>query len=283
MLDVLVVGSGPLGVALAGRVSRAGMSVLVLEQGPAGTSPPGSHLRNAEPYQSDPDAFLQEAVRRCHFFDPQAPEAGLPGASTSALVGGQGALWTNNCPRIPEFQRWAPPDPDEWVRLDEQAEQVLGVVEDPFAGSLRQQAVRERLAPALREQKREVLPQRMAGHALPGGKVRETSWPGSRSAPAAGSSRWCIRGAGCEGGVRPGGDPGRAGGAGRGRLRHACSAVALGNPSPRAGTRPELSAGAHGPVRARPAAVPPPAPTCRPACASPPPRAIPGIRWCCAT
>ena len=45
--DVVIVGSGPLGVAAARRLAQSGASVLVLEEGPAISDPPGTHVRNA--------------------------------------------------------------------------------------------------------------------------------------------------------------------------------------------------------------------------------------------
>ena len=42
--DVIVVGSGPLGIIAACRIAEGGRRVLVLEQGAAITQPPGSHL-----------------------------------------------------------------------------------------------------------------------------------------------------------------------------------------------------------------------------------------------
>ena len=56
--DVIVVGSGPLGMIAACRIAEGGRRVLVLEQGAAITQPPGSHLRNTDRFQDDPDSYL---------------------------------------------------------------------------------------------------------------------------------------------------------------------------------------------------------------------------------
>ena len=70
--DVLVVGSGPLGAAVARRLAEHGRSVLILEQGPPITDPPGSHVRNAARYRTDPDAYLDIATQQLAFFDDTA-------------------------------------------------------------------------------------------------------------------------------------------------------------------------------------------------------------------
>ena len=60
--DALVVGSGPLGTTVARRLAEHGRTVLILEQGPAISDPPGSHVRNAVRFRTDPDAYLKVAA-----------------------------------------------------------------------------------------------------------------------------------------------------------------------------------------------------------------------------
>jgi choline dehydrogenase-like flavoprotein len=52
--DVLVVGSGPLGATVARRLAEHGRTVQILEQGPAISHPPASHVRNAVCFRADP-------------------------------------------------------------------------------------------------------------------------------------------------------------------------------------------------------------------------------------
>ncbi|MBM4267335.1 MAG: hypothetical protein FJ144_12120 [Deltaproteobacteria bacterium] len=170
--DAIVVGSGPVGVVTARRLAESGRRVLVLEQGVAISDPPGSHLRNAEPLQREPDAFFASADPHFDYFDRAAAPAGLPGACTTAAVGGQGVLWTNNCPRaVRGLER---PDllaDEEWGRCYGVAEAYLGVHADAFAGSVRQRRIAERLAAVLAPHGRSVIPQAFAGRVLGAGRI----------------------------------------------------------------------------------------------------------------
>src|ERR1700758_1113967 len=97
--DVIIVGSGPIGAVSATSLAKRGKNVLLLDAGDAVSVPPGAHLRNQQQYQENPDRFFEEIGRWCRFFDPEAPSTGLPGANKTEAVGGQGLIWTNNCPR----------------------------------------------------------------------------------------------------------------------------------------------------------------------------------------
>jgi choline dehydrogenase-like flavoprotein len=147
--DAVIVGSGPLGVACARLLAERGLSVTVVEAGPAITEPPGAHFRNQPRFVRDPDSYFAAIDRYL------APIAGdLPGAADSSLVGGQGVLWTNNCPRAVGFERWDAMTPHEWERAYSAAEALLQVVADPSAGSHVDRAIRERLRGVLSEQGR---------------------------------------------------------------------------------------------------------------------------------
>ena len=47
--DIVVVGSGAGGAAIAGELARNGRTTLIVEAGPKRTDPPGSHVRNNTP------------------------------------------------------------------------------------------------------------------------------------------------------------------------------------------------------------------------------------------
>lgn len=141
--DVLVVGSGPVGVTVARRLAERGRQVALLEAGPAITEPPGSHLRNQPAIQSDQDGYFGTVEQYL-----QVVAGDLPGASDSSLVGGQGILWTNNCPRASEFERWETMSAREWEKYYAEAETYVQVA-DAFAGSKTGHRISERLGSVL--------------------------------------------------------------------------------------------------------------------------------------
>lgn len=142
--DVLVVGSGPLGATVARRLAEHGRSVLMLEQGPAISDPPGSHVRNDVRFRKDPDTYLEVAAGHLAHFDRAAPRDGLPGAAVTKARGGQGAIWTNLCPR--GDARWGALSSAQWEEYYAIAEKYLGVQAEGFEVSVRQQRIRAKLA-----------------------------------------------------------------------------------------------------------------------------------------
>lgn len=152
--EVIVIGSGPLGTSLARRLAEGGRSVLILEQGPAITDPPASHVRNAPRFRDDPDAYLEIAAARLDYFDSDAPRDAMPGAAVTNLRGGQGIIWTNLCPR--GDAPWDALSPAQWDACYGTAEAYLGVQQEWFEESQRQQRIREALTPYLAGQGRRV-------------------------------------------------------------------------------------------------------------------------------
>ena len=163
---IVVVGSGPIGAVAARRFSEAGEQVTLLEAGGPISSPPGSHVRNQARFQQDPDSYFAGIAGYFRYFDETAPPAGLPGASTSTAVGGQGVLWTNNCPRPAPFERWSVMPDVEWDRYLGDAERYLDVNDDTFGASVRQRCITERLRAPLAADGREIVGQPIAGKLL---------------------------------------------------------------------------------------------------------------------
>ena len=161
---VVVIGSGPIGAVAARRLAEAGRAVTILESGPAISDPPGSHVRNQARFQRDPDSYLAGISSDFSYFDETASPRGLPGASVTAAVGGQGVLWTNNCPRPASSERGELLTAAEWDRYLGAAERYLEVADAAFAESVRQQRISERLGPTLAAAGREIREQPMAGH-----------------------------------------------------------------------------------------------------------------------
>jgi len=73
-------------------------------------------------------------------------------------------LWTNNCPRPTPPERGDLLSSTEWDHYFSAAETYLGVGHGTFDGSVRQQRIRDRLAPRLEAAGREIREQPMAGH-----------------------------------------------------------------------------------------------------------------------
>ena len=169
--DVLIVGSGPVGTAIARRLAESGLEVTVLESGTAITDPPGSHLRNQPRFQQNPDTFFSGVEPYLQSPNESPTSSDLPGASDSSLVGGQGILWTNNCPRMAGFERWEAMAPMEWERWYSEAEDMLQVVSDPTAASRTGQGVCDSLRSALADQGRIIRGLPLSGRLLPEGRI----------------------------------------------------------------------------------------------------------------
>lgn len=170
--DIVVVGSGPLGALVARRLADRGETVTILEAGSTLLEPAGSHLRNHAPYSQDRDRFIEKVVSLHRPCSPEAGPEGLPGAGVANLIGGRGLLWTNNCPRIPEFQRWDALSPDEWEHYFGQAEEQFEVLPDPCPNGILQMQLSNALERPLAEQGRQIVPQPTACRIDDDGTVR---------------------------------------------------------------------------------------------------------------
>lgn len=187
--DIIVVGSGPLGIAAARRLAESGLSVTVVEAGTPITEPPGSHFRNQARFQQNPDSFFG-AIER--YFVPIGGD--LPGAAVSSLLGGQGILWTNNCPRAAAFERWDAMTAEQWEQAYAAAEEILQVVPDPTAASRTGNAIRSRLDGLLAAEGRAILGLPLSGKVLPEGGIHFNSpWEILEATAAAVRERIAVR------------------------------------------------------------------------------------------
>lgn len=116
----------------------------MFEQGHAISDPPGSHIRNDVCFRKDPDAYLDVATGHLVHFDSAAPRDRLPGAAVTKARGGQGAIWTNLCPR--GDARWGALTSAQWDEYYAIAEKYLGVEAEGFEASVRQRRIRAKLA-----------------------------------------------------------------------------------------------------------------------------------------
>jgi choline dehydrogenase-like flavoprotein len=169
--EVLVIGSGPVGIGVACRLAKGGLQVTVLEAGSAITEPPGSHIRNQRRYEQDPDGYFRAIEKYLSPVTDPEKTSPLPGAAESSLLGGQGILWTNNCPRAAEFERWEVMSPGEWEQRYAEAESILQVLPAPSANSSRAQRIRKRLQEALGDQQRTISDLPFSGEISPSGEI----------------------------------------------------------------------------------------------------------------
>jgi choline dehydrogenase-like flavoprotein len=111
--DVLIIGAGAGGAAVAGALAAGRRRVTILDAGPSRDSWPCGHVRNIDPTEDGLAAFakrLDEFLVWPSLADSAPP--GLAGAKIAHGVGGMFGLWTCNCP-------W--PHPDELPPWDDHA------------------------------------------------------------------------------------------------------------------------------------------------------------------
>jgi pyranose oxidase len=178
-VDVLIVGSGPVGCTFARKLVEAGRSVYMVDAGAHLSRRPGEHLKNSFLYQRNIDLFA--SVIRGHLheisvptnnqpvmtLDPNAfhfddkkfrgfvlnnqnpdqdPTTNLPGAGITYGVGGMATHWTCATPRQhPTLERSDIYPDEEWDRLYTEGEGLLNTHRHEFDGSIRHVAVREAL------------------------------------------------------------------------------------------------------------------------------------------
>jgi choline dehydrogenase-like flavoprotein len=156
-VNVLVVGSGPIGATFARRVldTVSDATVLMVDAGPQLTDAPGTNIRNLP---IDQRIDLQERVSGP--IPPQASrlgdrpvqarpgttllaaddgsgdgQQGMPGAALSTNVGGMGAHWTCAVPRPGGSERIPFLDPEELDQALDVAEELLSATTTAFRPS----------------------------------------------------------------------------------------------------------------------------------------------------
>jgi pyranose oxidase len=178
-VDVLIVGSGPVGCTFARKLIEAGRSVYMVDAGAQLSRRPGEHLKNSFLYQRNIDLFA--SVIRGHLhevsvptnnqpvmtLDPNAfhidgekfrgfvlnnqnpdqdPTTNLPGAGITYGIGGMATHWTCATPRQhPVLERSDVYPDEEWDRLYIEGERLLNTHSHEFDGSIRHIVVREAL------------------------------------------------------------------------------------------------------------------------------------------
>jgi pyranose oxidase len=169
-VDLLVVGSGPVGAALARRVhdTDPAATILMAELGPALTERAGTHLRTVAPAERAPLQAMSQGrdpatgphetgalVRKyadpgTHLVrardDAESEQDGMPAAVMSSNVGGMGAHWAGACPRTldSECVPYVPAgELDDALKV---AEELLAVTDEAFDDTPAARLVTEKLS-----------------------------------------------------------------------------------------------------------------------------------------
>ena len=185
--EVVIIGSGAGGAAVAGELARNGIPTVVLEAGPASTEPLGSHVRNRDPSELGLNHY-NDALKEALVFPSGGGGAGPAFNDFKVVhaVGGMFAYWTCNCPTPHQAERAPWITASEWDDILARARALLNVGYDLGEGSIRQQQIIDRVAAVIRnnEPGRDVQPMPVAAR-LHDGNMRfssvENLLSGSRS------------------------------------------------------------------------------------------------------
>ncbi|TDV56037.1 GMC oxidoreductase [Actinophytocola oryzae] len=132
-VDVLVVGSGPVGATFARTLVEGGRSVMMVDAGPQLSRRPGEHLKNHFSYQHSHERFgalvrghLHPLSNPAHDAAERDPMISLDAGVATYAVGGMATHWTGVTPRHhPSVERSDAIAAAEWDQLYGEAEALL--------------------------------------------------------------------------------------------------------------------------------------------------------------
>lgn len=169
--EVVVIGSGAGGAAVAGELMRRGKQVLMVEAGPRKTDPLGAHIRNRDPSERGLARF-NDSLGDALVFASNGEGAGPAFKDLKVIhsVGGMFSFWTCNCPTPHPAERAPWIGEKEWESLLDRARGLLNVGYELGAGGVRQELLIARTAEVAlnREAGREVQPMPVAAKAVDG-------------------------------------------------------------------------------------------------------------------
>ncbi|KAF4814316.1 Pyranose 2-oxidase [Colletotrichum tropicale] len=185
-VDVLLVGSGPIGAVFARKLVEAGRNVVMIDVGEQETRRIGDHKKNGIAVQKDislftnvvkgelqllsvptsntdaglePSAWVPEPCQQKFVHNGQNPNQkpyeNLPAAAATRVVGGMGSHWTCCTPRQdPTIERSTLFNDEEWDELYTEAEKLFWTNPKIFDDSIRQKLVKSILDKAFEERNR---------------------------------------------------------------------------------------------------------------------------------
>ncbi|KAI8181334.1 Pyranose 2-oxidase [Colletotrichum sp. SAR 10_65] len=185
-VDVLLVGSGPIGAVFARKLVEAGRNVVMIDVGEQETKRIGDHKKNGIAVQKDislftnvvkgelqllsvptsnadaglePSAWVPEPCQQKFVLNGQNPDQkpyeNLPAAAATRVVGGMGSHWTCCTPRQdPTIERSTLFNDEEWDELYKEAEKLFWTNPKIFDDSIRQKLVKSILDKAFEERNR---------------------------------------------------------------------------------------------------------------------------------
>jgi choline dehydrogenase-like flavoprotein len=140
--DVVILGSGAGGAAIAGELARNGRNSIVIEAGQQKTNPVGSHVRNSSPLESQlPN--IGSLLKGSLVFPGMAkePPGDIKDWKVIYEVGGLFSYWTCNCPPIHDAELSPCLSITDWRRLLSRVYKLLGVSTAFGKGSVRQDRI----------------------------------------------------------------------------------------------------------------------------------------------
>ncbi|GAW25453.1 putative pyranose 2-oxidase [Rosellinia necatrix] len=160
-VEILIVGSGPIGAVFARTLVSAGRSVVMIDIGNQETRKVGDHKKNSVAVQKNISLFTNPA-QICCLQNGQNPNQqafdNLPAAAASRIVGGMGSHWTCCTPRqLVGVERSDLFNPEEWEELYIRAEKMFWTNSTSFDKSIRQQLVKHVLQDAYQAKGRKIL------------------------------------------------------------------------------------------------------------------------------
>ncbi|KAK7398015.1 hypothetical protein QQX98_012623 [Neonectria punicea] len=187
-VDILIVGSGPIGATFARTLVDAGRKVLMIDVGDQVTRLIGDHRKNSMAVQRDISLFTNSVKAQLHplsvptntvesYLEPaswaptpdqlsyvqngQNPDQkswdNLPAAAATRVVGGMGSHWTCCTPRQhPKIERSTLFDDAEWDELYTKSEKMLNTNSTSFDDSIRQQLVKHVLTDEFKDEGRKI-------------------------------------------------------------------------------------------------------------------------------